>query len=181
MCALGKEIMLPLLLLLGALAEPAVAPGPLDGGRAIRTYTQHLRGTPQEVFPLLGPLAEREWAHEGWAPQFIYPIPGRDEPGCVFVTRSHGEETLWVLTAFDAQRLVVEYLLLTAGNRVAQLHIALLPERGDRSTARISYTWTALGETGRQFIVAHRGAAFDAGMHEWETELNAYLERRHGN
>jgi hypothetical protein len=167
-------------LLLGTLAaySPATSPpagGPTSVTRLTLSYTQHLAAPPEEVFPLLGPAGEKKWAHDGWAPKFVYPPTGVDEQGCVFTTGGPDGESVWMLTTFDARRRRVEYLEVTPGARVTEIRIALLPEGRDRTAAKVTYTWTALSDAGSRFIAAHRGAVFEQSMAEWETRLNAYL------
>jgi hypothetical protein len=38
---------------------------PVDSGRIIRSYTQHIEARPEDVFPLLCPVREADWL-AGW-------------------------------------------------------------------------------------------------------------------
>jgi hypothetical protein len=167
--------MIQLILLLGALNAGSASPAPLVPVRLTRSYTQQLDAPPGVVFPLLGPVQEKKWAH-GWDPAFVYPPGGADERGCVFTTG--GGATVWILTVFDEPSLRVEYVHVTAGVRVAELHITLAAEGATGTAAVISYTWTGLSARSNEFIEAHRGPLFEAGMREWESGFNAYLRGR---
>ena len=140
-----------------------------------QTATLHLAAPPAEVFPLFGPLGEKQWAGRHWSPHFLDPVEPKDVEGCVFTTGADGETT-WVLTAFDSRTLHVAYVEITPRELVTQLDIALAPEGSGGSAARIRYTWTSLSEKGRERLALHRGPAFQRGMAEWESVLNAYLK-----
>ena len=68
--------------------------------RVIRSYTQKLRGKPADVFPLLCPVREREWAR-GWDPLAVYSMSGFAENDCIFTTGEENPESFWVITDFD--------------------------------------------------------------------------------
>ncbi|HXB54901.1 MAG TPA: SRPBCC family protein [Vicinamibacteria bacterium] len=163
------------ILLLGALAMSSPSPEPFVPARLTRSYTQHLDAPPGVVFPLLGPVQEKQWAH-GWDPAFVYPPGGVDERGCVFMTG--GGASVWILTVFDAPGLRVGYVQVTPGVRVAELSITLAPAGTTGTVAVISYTWTALSAKSNEFMEAHRGPLFEEGMREWEAGFNAYLRGR---
>jgi hypothetical protein len=156
---------------------PTVRPEADTSNHLTRTYTQHLAGTTDEVFPLLGPIGEKRWAQGSWNPTFVHPPRGADEVGCVFTTRAQdGHETVWVLTRFTRSH-EVEYVQVTPGLRVTQLQIALAPDGPGHSAAAITYIWTALSPEGQAWLDAHRGEQFDESMAEWEQAVNAYLHR----
>ncbi|HWW92058.1 MAG TPA: hypothetical protein VN375_01740 [Vicinamibacteria bacterium] len=167
--------MIQSILVLWALAVASASAAPLAPGRLTRSYTQHLDALPAVVFPLLGPVQEKKWAH-GWDPAFVYPPGGADERGCVFTTG--GGASVWILTVFDEPSLRVEYVQVTAGVRVSELSITLAPQGTTGTVAVISYTWTALSAKSNDFIEAHRGPLFEEGMREWESGFNAYLRGR---
>ena len=160
---------------LAAVAVGSASPAPLVPARLTRSYTQHLDAPPGVVFPLLGPVQEKKWAH-GWDPVFVYPPGGADERGCVFMTG--GGASVWILTVFDEPSLRVEYVQVTSGVRVSELSITLAPAGATGTAAVISYTWTALSAKSNEFIEAHRGPLFEEGMREWESGFNAYLRGR---
>jgi hypothetical protein len=172
---LGEDVMLQLILLLGALDMGSASPAPFVSMRLTRSYTQHLDAPPGVVFPLLGPVQEKKWA-PGWDPAFVYPPGGADERGCVFTTG--GGPSVWTLTVFDEPSLRVEYVQVTAGVRVAELRITPAAEGAAGTAAVICYTWTSLSARSNEFIEAHRGPRFEGGMQEWESGFNAYLKGR---
>ena len=140
-----------------------------------QTATLHLAAPPSDVFPLFGPLGEKQWAGRHWSPHFLDPAEPKDVEGCVFTTGAGGETT-WVLTAFDSRTLHIAYVEIDPRELVTQLDIALAPEGAGASSARVRYTWTSLSEKGLERLAHHRGPAFEHWMAEWESALNAYLK-----
>jgi hypothetical protein len=144
--------------------------------RVSRTYVQRNTAPPEEVFPLLDPVREREWAH-GWECTMVYSESGLGEEGCVFLTRHPDEsETVWTMTERDFERLRVGFALVTPGFRVGRIEIALDPNADGTTAAAITYTFTGLSEQGNDWIDAYTEAAFVERMKRWEAEINHYLE-----
>src|SRR5258708_39695233 len=50
-----------------------------------------------ETAELFGPEGERAWAGKQWDPQFLHPMPGRDEEGAVFTIRHGSLNAVWVV------------------------------------------------------------------------------------
>src|SRR5262245_18946293 len=83
--------------------------------RIQRTAVIAIRGSMDAVFPLFGPIREKEWAH-GWDPQPVYPEDPPAETHMVFTTRNdYNEESLWALTQFDPEKYLVEYTVTATG------------------------------------------------------------------
>jgi hypothetical protein len=149
--------------------------------RVSHTFTQVLGGPPGAVMPLLCPVREAEWA-KGWAPELVVSTSGVVERDCVFTTREAERESTWVVTEHEPTAGRVEMLKVTPGFLVTRLRISLraLPADidGARTAAEITYTYTALGPEGEEFVRACTGAAYAEFMRAWETELNDYLRRQ---
>jgi len=143
--------------------------------RITRRYTQSISATPGEIFPLLDPVREREWL-EGWDCTMIYSDSGVGEPGCIFKTQNpDGSETIWTITKRDEDSSEIEFLMVTPGSRVGQLHIRL-EGSGDRSTkTHIAYTFTSLGADGDRFIEEYTPDLFESRMQWWEKSMNHFL------
>ena len=141
--------------------------------RVRREYTQQLVASPDEVFPMLCPVREVEWASD-WDPYAVFSVTGVAEEGCVFVTRDDGVESTWVITAHDPEAHRVEMLKITPGVTSAELEFALEPD-GDGSKMHVAYTHTALSKAGREFVAAFDEEHWTAFMKQMERELNHYL------
>ena len=159
------------LLIAGVACAMAAAP---PAAHVSRSSVIHLEAPADEVFPLFGPLAEKKWAGHDWSPDFLSPAGGADVEGAVFTT-GEDRHAIWVLTAFDLRALRAAYVQVTPGKAVTQLDIGLTREGPERTSARITYTWTGLSEDGNRFV-EHHGQLFDKMMSEWEGVMNVYLK-----
>src|SRR5688572_26409810 len=69
----------------------------------------------EEVFPLFGPLLEKEWA-AGWEPRVIYLERGDVAEHMIFQTKgSHGDDYLWAVTQYQPEQHLIEYTVQTSG------------------------------------------------------------------
>ena len=143
--------------------------------RAKRTSTIHLTAPPNEVFPTLCPVREVEWA-SGWDPLVVYTTCGLVEQECVFTTRGEEADAIWVVTRHEPEDYQIEMLKVTPGETVGKLEISLAPAASGGTAAEISYSYTALGARGREFVEGFTEQAYAELMASWERELNHYLE-----
>src|SRR5208337_3064129 len=96
-----------------------------------------------QVVPLFGANEERKWA-DGWNPQFVYPIPARDQQGMVFNVAHGQHSSVWVNTALDlaAGHIQYAYVLNDAMATLIDIHAT---RQGSRKTAvTVLYERTAL-------------------------------------
>lgn len=70
-------------------------------------HTQHLKATPERIFPLLCPTREYDWI-EMWQCQMIYSKSGYAEEGCVFSTDfpQDGGQDVWVISRHEPNELI---------------------------------------------------------------------------
>lgn len=142
--------------------------------RAAHIYTQHLAAPPAEVFPLLCPVREIEWA-DGWDPAVVFSVSGVAEPDCVFTTRGAGDlDDVWVVTRHDPAAFAVEMVMVTPAVIAMHLTITLRPEDGG-CAADVSYVKTSLGAAGDEEVRSFTESAWTEFMAAWEDELNGYL------
>lgn len=147
---------------------------------AERSFTIHLSAPPDEVFPLFGPLAEREWSPQ-WNPHFLSPSDGSViSRGTAFTTTDeHGEQT-WVLTAYDPREGHLSYCIFWPGFVVSELDIRVRKSTDNASSVEVVYRHTALSPEGDPLVARlaeHHGAM---GPH-WEHAINEALRRRSKN
>lgn len=143
--------------------------------RATRTYTQHLLGTTQQVFPLLCPVREADWI-DGWDPSLVVSSSGVAERDCVFTTHSGPVDALWYITQHRADAGFVEMIKITPGVTACRLTIQLraLPKG---SEAQVTYCHTSLGIQGDAFVASFTEEYYRAFMQDWESRVNHYLSR----
>ena len=142
--------------------------------RVERTYTQKIDATPDDVFPLLCPVREAEWA-QGWAPTRVYSDSGFAEAGCVFLTRDRLGESVWMITRHEPQRRFLEMVKVIPGVTAGKITITLRENQERGTDAQITYAFTALGEAGERFVQDFTESYYAEFMRHWEAELNDYI------
>lgn len=141
--------------------------------RVKRTYTQRLKTSPDQVFPLLCPVREADWI-EGWDPISVWSTSGLAERDCVFTTASDDVTAIWYITRHEVQLGEVEMLKITPGVTACKLSIKLEPSVIG-TDAHVAYSHTSLGPLGDEFIDAFTSDFYIQFMLDWETRLNHYL------
>lgn len=140
-----------------------------------RTMTLTLAGPADEAFVLFGPLREREWEPE-WNPVFIAPDDGQScAPGTVFVVLGP-PEGVWVMTAYDAARRQVRYVMVQPRLVTSEIAVDVTPSGPQSSTALVAYRRTALSEAGEaaldEFI-----RVWPSWAGQWQSAINAVLSK----
>lgn len=138
------------------------------------SYTQHLRGRPEDVFPLLCPVREADWVN-GWDPRLVITATGIAEDGCVFMTGPADNEAIWVVTLYEPPGRI-EFLKVTPDETLARITIWLRSETSGETLADVTYEYTALSKRGARVITDFTAEHYTDFMVEWEQELNHYLE-----
>lgn len=142
--------------------------------RVKHTYIQTLTAPPKTVFPLLCPVREAEWV-DGWDPRLIISKSGAAELDCVFIMQGHPHETIWVVTRWEPQNFLIEFLKVTPGVTVGRIDIRLRPGETEQTLAEVSYAYTALSQVGERFVEQFTTEHYTAFMQAWEAELNHFL------
>lgn len=142
-----------------------------------RTTVIRLEGDVARVFPLFGPLREREWA-EGWNPSIVWPADGVVRKRMVFLVRSpHGasRSTTWVVSRYDEDQALVEYTECEPES----VHWILIHCRpaGDRNETEATVTYTYVGATESACRRNARALAtlYRHDLRDWESAINHYL------
>jgi hypothetical protein len=141
--------------------------------RAVRTYIQHLVGSPEAVFPLLCPVREADWI-QGWDPLLVVSSSGVAEADCAFVTASSPNDAVWYITRHEPQNGFVEMLKITPQVTACRLSIQLL-KTSNGCDAQVTYSHTSLGPEGDKFVSAFTAESYQSFMQDWESRLNHYL------
>jgi hypothetical protein len=142
--------------------------------RVCRTWTQHIKASPDKVFPRLCPVRECDWIQD-WSPSTVIAETGLAELDCVFTTSDKGREAIWVFTEWDPANWHVELIKVTPGITVGKITIRLTAE-ATGTAANITYMHTALSEEGRRFVESFTEEFYATFMREWEETMNHYLE-----
>jgi hypothetical protein len=139
-----------------------------------RSATLRLAADPDSALPLFSPEGEREWV-AGWEPEPLHAPDGSlARAGAVFRTRAGGEETLWLVLAYDPAARRAAYARLTPGSRLGTVEVALESAPGG-TLVRVTYRLTALSESGAATLAALTPEAFAQTIAGWERDLAACL------
>lgn len=134
--------------------------------RKTQTYDRRFPFPAKEVFPQFCPTRELDWI-EGWDCQLLYTGSGYVEEDCIFST----DETnplgpgLWIFTRYQPDEKL-ELVRVINGALVIHFRIALQDGDEESSTWVWRLTFTALSETGNDFIdsLAERSPAFEQAI-----------------
>lgn len=144
---------------------------------AERTSVIKLAGNVEQVFPLFGPLRERDWA-EGWNPRVVWPDDEIVRERMVFLVRhSHGDghDTMWVVSQYDQRQAVIEYTVYAPESVHWILIRCSATEDGESTEAEISYTYVGTSESARLRNKQDLEAMYRHDLKEWEHAINHYL------
>jgi hypothetical protein len=128
----------------------------------------------REAFTSFTPEGERAWA-PGWDPEYLHPRDGAPAAGLTFRTRAGGEETLWYVARFDADRGEAEYVRITPGSRLGTVSIRCESSGPRTTTVWVSYRLTAVSADGNAALAAFDTTAFTEMMREWQQRIAAAL------
>ncbi len=144
--------------------------------RIQRSASFIIHGKIQNVFPLFGPIREKEWA-EGWEPEILY----RSEDALVeehmmFQTNSpNGEEKYtWVITQFQPEKYLIEYSVSTQ-ERIWFIRVSCEGQK-EITAVTISYTYTGLTQEGNRQNEQALKKMYSNNLQDWQEAINHYLK-----
>jgi len=139
--------------------------------RASQTGEIRIHGPVEKVFQLFTPKGELDWIPT-WKYTAVYPASGETEQDMVF--RTDDGATTWTLAHYDPPKRSV-YVLMNA-HVVGRIEVNCRAESANETTMRISYTWTALTEKGREHFASKE--EFKAKMMRWMEWLDGYSRKQ---
>ena len=146
--------------------------------RISRTSVITLTAPLKRVFPLFGPIREKEWA-AGWEPRVLYSTTDFVEEHMVFKTRSHhGHEpdSTWTVSKYRSDQAFIEYTVFTS-ERLWWITIQCREGiAGETTKAEITYTYTGLTEKGNAINEKALETMYRRDLKDWEEAINHYLE-----
>jgi hypothetical protein len=142
------------------------------------SQTMRLSAPPSQVFPLLDPIGEKNWA-KGWEPQMLFPADGTPQVGAVFTTQEpSGDEAIWTMIAYDPAQLHIAYLRVEPGLLVSFIEIQCDAAQDRTASVTVTYTRTGLSEAGNDRL-ARFSAQQENTIVAWEGAINFYLAHGH--
>jgi hypothetical protein len=130
----------------------------------------------EKVFPLFGPIREKDWAH-GWDPEIIYPTAKEVEAHMIFRTKARDLSEAyytWVITKFFPEQYQIEYTVSTP-NRIWFIEIEC-SRKSSKTIAEICYTYTSLTPRGTELNQEALSRMYAEGLKDWQYAINYYLK-----
>ena len=147
--------------------------------RISRTNSIVLEAPLNEVFPLFGPIREKEWA-AGWNPEILYSNSDLIEEHMVFKTVAHHghlePDYVWTVSKYQPDTALIEYQVSTP-ERLWWITIQCSEEVPGQSTrAEITYTYTGLTTLGNTINERALQLIYTHDLKDWEAAINHYLQ-----
>lgn len=148
-------------------------------GKIFQTATIRLNGDFDQVFPLFGPIREKDWA-VGWDPVILHSDAENIAEHMVFQTPAHQEDEegpyTWTVSKFIPHEGLIEYTIF-ADVRLWWITI-LCDQEADspHCKATITYTFIGFNETGNARNAQALAAMYKHHLKDWEHAINHYLE-----
>jgi hypothetical protein len=142
--------------------------------RISKTASFFVEGEIENVFPLFGPIREKEWA-EGWNPEIIFSNSSLVEERMIFRTKGSGDEQYyhWAITQLIPAQHQIEYTVSTP-NRIWFIRVECVSS-GNKTKASVSYTYTGLNEKGNDLNKIALEKMFSNDLKDWQNAINHYL------
>jgi len=144
-----------------------------------KTSTITLNSPLADVFPLFGPLREKDWA-EGWQPQILHSGSEEVHEHMVFQTHAHAPHdtspSTWIVSKYEPERRFIEYTVFTDA-RIWWITIGCEPgESPATSKASVTYTYLGLTEEAKRVNEMALDSMFRHNLKDWEAAINHYLQ-----
>lgn len=140
-----------------------------------RTTTFDVPATPEQVFPLLCPVREREWV-PGWSAEVLHSVSGVAEEDCVFRTDlGDAGPMTWVVSRYEPPRRI-GFTCFVADRYVMRLEIDL---EAQGAATRLAWRrrWLSLGPAGDAWLGSQSSQAYDERMQGLSDDLREFLTR----
>src|SRR5271163_1891127 len=116
------------------MAQPASVPAHVSN-----SFHFVIRAPLSRAAPLFGPEGERCWAGQHWNPEFLYPQPGKDIQGAVFMVQHGPHTSVWVNTLFDPAAGRMQYVAFIAGAFVSTVDVRLTALDPSSTSVAVTY------------------------------------------
>lgn len=147
--------------------------------RIQQSSTINLQGTINEIFPLFGPIREKDWAF-GWDPEVIYPGDQNTLVAKHMIFRTQGglhgtqEAYTWTIVNYDNNTSFIEYLV-AASERQWFITVSC-KAAGTTTAATVTYSYTGFTDDGNRKNEAAIADIFASDLKDWEQAINHYLQ-----
>jgi hypothetical protein len=158
------------------ITEASLSKTGFKSSRITKRATIVLHGTLDVVFPLFGPVIEKEWC-EGWEPEMVFTSTNLVDEHMIFRTKGKFESEsyyTWVLTQYNPENHIVEYTVSTE-NRIWFIRVEC-HDLENKTSATISYTYTSLNEKGETYNMISLEKMYSRNLEDWSEAINHYLQ-----
>jgi hypothetical protein len=144
--------------------------------RIQRSASFVIHGKIKNVFPLFGPIREKEWA-EGWEPEILY--CSNDvlvEEHMIFQTKPADEDLKyrWIITQYQPEKYLIEYTVSTQ-ERVWFIRVGC-EDKKENTMVTVTYTYTGLTADGNRKNEQALKRMYSNNLMDWEAAINHYLK-----
>jgi hypothetical protein len=143
--------------------------------RISRAATIELNGSIEKVFPLFGPVREKEWAF-GWDPEIVFGTSEIEEH-MIFRTKARYDDEqfyTWIVTKYIPEKGKIEYTV-SSTDRIWFITVQCEP-LGLITIARVCYTFTSFSESASKRNMESLEKMFKDDLQDWQEAINYYLE-----
>lgn len=129
----------------------------------------------EKVFPLFGPVREKEWA-DGWEPEVLFTNDPLAEEHMIFQTKGNEDEGkyTWTVTTYQPEKYLIEYTVFT-NERIWFIRVECA-NQDDKTAATISYTYTGLTEGGNRKNKSAIDRMYKHNLRDWAEAINYYIK-----
>ena len=141
-----------------------------------RHATITLHDSIDKVFPLFGPVRERDWC-DGWDPEILFSTTNLVEEHMIFRTKAKFEQEtfyLWVITQYDPEHYRIEYTVSTQ-DRIWFIRVQCTSHE-EMTRATVSYTFISLNVRGEELNRVALKKMFERELEDWAEAINYYLQ-----
>jgi len=132
-----------------------------------------------ELFPLFSPEGEKKWVPD-WDYENVMGTTELSED-YVFLTKTHDHGTtdaIWIVKRYDPRSHFVQFYKIEPEDKIGVVTVKCTEIEAERTSVQVTYTYTALSETGERFVHEFSEKAYEAFINEWQTLLTNYLASR---
>lgn len=140
-----------------------------------REFSLIFNSIPEEVFPLLCPVREKEWI-PAWDFEWVFSRTGLIEECCLFKTKEYGEDTFWFVSEYDPSNFRIVFIQFAPDLLTARFSVHLGEAQDSKTKADVEYVFTSLSKTGKEYIEEElTQEKLKKDLEAMELLLNAFL------
>lgn len=132
----------------------------------------------EDVFPLFGPIREKDWA-EGWNPDIIYSSTGLVDLHMIFRTKAGNTAEgfyTWVVSQYCPAEFFIEYTVFTQF-RVWFVSVQCTAA-SEHTHVSVTYSYIGTSEGGNEMNQKAMEDIFSDDLCDWQEAINHFLVKK---